>query len=99
MLGVAKRIHFRIFLFLACWKEREVNVSRIVALGCGSVGRHMAIDLCRAPGCEVISVDVNREGLERLAREHPIQARVEDLSTVEGITRAVEDADIVIGRP
>ncbi len=72
-------------------------MSRIVVLGCGAVGKHMAIDLCQSPGCEVVSVDVNREALERLAREHPIQTRVEDLSTVEGITRAVEDADLVIG--
>ena len=72
-------------------------MSRIVVLGCGAVGRHMAIDLCRAPGYEVISVDVNQEGLEHLTREHPIQIRVEDLSTVEGVTRAVEGADIVIG--
>ncbi len=72
-------------------------MSKIVVLGCGAVGRHMAIDLCKAPGCEVISVDVNQEALERLAREHPIQTRVEDLSTAEGITRAVEDADLVIG--
>ncbi|MBA7534516.1 Lysine 6-dehydrogenase [subsurface metagenome] len=72
-------------------------MSRIVVLGCGAVGRHMAIDLCKDPDCEVISVDVNREGLEHLAREHPIQIRVEDLSTEEGVTRAVEDADIVIG--
>jgi len=72
-------------------------MSRIVVLGCGAVGRYMAIDLCQDPGCEVISVDVNREELERLAREHPIQIRVEDLSTAEGITRAVEGADLVIG--
>jgi len=72
-------------------------MSRIVVLGCGAVGRYMAIDLCQDPGCEVISVDVNREELERLAREHPIQIRVEDLSTVVGVTRAVEGADIVIG--
>jgi len=72
-------------------------MSKIVVLGCGAVGRHMAIDLCKDPGCEVISVDVNPEALERLTREHPIQTRVEDLSTLEGITRAVEDADLVIG--
>jgi lysine 6-dehydrogenase len=75
----------------------EANMSRIVVLGCGAVGKHMAIDLCKDPGCEVISVDVNQEALERLAREHPIQTRVEDLSTAEGIARAVEDADLVIG--
>jgi len=72
-------------------------MSRIVVLGCGAVGRHMAIDLCKDTDCEVIAVDLNREGLENLASEHPIQIRVEDLSTVEGVTRAVEDADIVIG--
>ncbi|MGB2908032.1 MAG: saccharopine dehydrogenase C-terminal domain-containing protein [Candidatus Aminicenantaceae bacterium] len=72
-------------------------MSKIVVLGCGAVGRHMAIDLCKDPGCEVISVDVNQDGLERLAREHPIQTRVEDLSTAEGVMRAVTDADIVIG--
>ena len=40
-------------------------MSKIVILGCGAVGRYMAIDLCKDPGCEVISVDVNQEGLER----------------------------------
>lgn len=72
-------------------------MSKIVVLGCGAVGRHMAIDLCKDPNFEVISVDVNREVLEQLASEYPIQIRVEDLSSVEGVTRAVEDADIVIG--
>ena len=72
-------------------------MNRIVVLGCGAVGKHMAIDLCKDPDFEVISVDVNREVLEQLAHEHPIRIRVEDLSTEEGVTRAVEDADIVIG--
>ena len=72
-------------------------MSRIVVLGCGAVGRHMAIDLCKAPGCEVISVDVNREALEHLAREYPIRIRAAALSTTEGVTHAVEDANIVIG--
>jgi len=72
-------------------------MSKIVVLGCGAVGWHMAVDLCKVPGCEVVSVDVNREVLERLAREHPIQTRVEDCSTTEGVARAVENADLVIG--
>jgi saccharopine dehydrogenase-like NADP-dependent oxidoreductase len=72
-------------------------MNRIVVLGCGAVGRHMAIDLCMAPDCEVVSVDVDQDALEQLAREYPIETRVEDLSTVEGVTRAVEDADLVIG--
>ena len=72
-------------------------MSKIVVLGCGAVGRHMAIDLCKTPGCEVVSVDLDREALEHLSREHPIQIRVEDLSTVDGVTRAVEGADLVLG--
>lgn len=72
-------------------------MNKIVVLGCGAVGKHMAIDLCKDPSFEVISVDVNREVLEQLASEYPIQIRVEDLSSAEGVTRAVEDADIVIG--
>jgi len=72
-------------------------MSKIVVLGCGAMGKHMAIDLCKDPSCQVVSVDVNLESLERLAREHPIQTRVEDLSTPEGVTRAVEGADLVIG--
>jgi saccharopine dehydrogenase-like NADP-dependent oxidoreductase len=72
-------------------------MSRIVVLGCGAVGRHMAIDLCKAPGCDVVAVDVDQKALERLAQEHSVQTRIEDLSTLEGVTRAVEDADLVIG--
>lgn len=72
-------------------------MNRIVVLGCGAVGRHMAIDLCKNSDYEVIAVDVNREVLDQLAREHPTQIRIEDLSTEEGVMRAVEDADIVIG--
>ena len=72
-------------------------MSRIVVLGCGAVGKYMAIDLCKNPGYEVVSVDVNRENLEQLTSEYPIEVRVEDLSKSDGVTRAVEDADIVIG--
>ncbi len=42
-------------------------MSRIVILGCGAVGRHMAIDLCKAPGCEVVSVDAG-------TRDHHLRA-------------------------
>ncbi len=72
-------------------------MSRIVILGCGPVGKYIAIDLCKDPNYEVVSVDINREVLEQLAKEHPVQTRVEDLSTAAGVTRAVKDADIVIG--
>jgi len=72
-------------------------MSRIVVLGCGTVGRHMAIDLCKDPSYEVVSVDIHRDTLEHLASEYPVKIRVEDLSTAKGVMNAVEDADIVIG--
>jgi lysine 6-dehydrogenase len=72
-------------------------MSRIVILGAGPVGRYIAIDLCKNPDYEVISVDINRETLEQLASEHPVQTRVEDLSTAAGVTRAVAEAEVVIG--
>ncbi len=76
-------------------KERDMH--KIVVLGCGAVGKHMAIDLCRNPDYEVISVDVNREVLDVLARDYPIKIRVEDLSSEPGIAHAIEGADLVIG--
>lgn len=72
-------------------------MSRIVVLGCGAVGKYMAIDLCKNQEHEVVSVDFNQVELEHLANEYPIQIIVEDLSTQQGILRAIEDADIVIG--
>jgi len=72
-------------------------MNRIVVLGCGAVGKHMAIDLCKNREYEVVSVDLNREVLDQLARKHPIRTRVADLSTEDGVKSAVEDADIVIG--
>ena len=73
-------------------------MSRIVILGCGPTGKYIAIDLSKDPDHEVVSVDINRQILEQLAREHPaVQTRVEDLSTAAGVTQAVADADIVIG--
>ena len=72
-------------------------MNRIVILGAGPVGRYIAIDLCKDPGFEVVSVDINQEVLGHLAKEHPVQTRVEDLSTAAGVTRAVANADVVIG--
>lgn len=72
-------------------------MNRIVILGAGPVGKHMAIDLCRDPGHEVVAIDINQEALAQLAHEHPIQTRTADLSTAQAVTRAVENADVVIG--
>jgi len=72
-------------------------MSKIIILGCGPVGKYIAIDLCKDPNHEVTSVDIDPKALDQLAKAHPVKTLVEDLSTAEGITRAVADADIVIG--
>ena len=72
-------------------------MNKIVVLGCGAVGRHVAVDLSRAPGREIVAVDIDEEALQQLSQEHPIQTRIADLSTFDGVARAVEDADLVIG--
>ncbi len=72
-------------------------MSKIVILGCGPVGKYIAIDLCKDPIHEVVSVDINEKALDQLAKAHSVQTRVGDLSTAKGVTQAVEDADIVIG--
>jgi len=72
-------------------------MGRIVILGAGPVGRYIAIDLCKDPDHAVVSVDINQAVLAQLAEEHPVQTLAADLSTAPAVTRAVEDADIVIG--
>jgi len=72
-------------------------MNKIVILGCGPVGKYIAIDLCKDPNHEVTSVDIDPKVLDQLAKENPIKTLVADLSTAEGITKAVADADIVIG--
>jgi len=72
-------------------------MNKIVILGAGPVGRYIAIDLCQDPDHAVLSVDINQDVLAQLAKEHPVQARVTDLSTALAVTQAVVDADVVIG--
>ncbi len=70
---------------------------KMIVLGCGLVGRPMAIDLAREPGYEITIVDKNRAALEALAHEHKnIETVHGDLGNPENIGALVADHDLVL---
>ncbi len=70
---------------------------KIIILGCGPVGKHIAIDLCKDAEFEVTSVDINREALAQLSKEHPIRICVVVIGRPAGATRVAEAAVFGIG--
>lgn len=69
---------------------------KTVVLGAGLVGGPIAADLARDPGRRVCAVDVDERALERLRKRYGIETRAVDLSTADGVRRAVSDADLVV---
>lgn len=70
---------------------------KIIVLGCGLVGRPMAVDLARDTGFEITIVDKNREALDDLAREHSnIETVQADLGSPERIGELIADHDLVL---
>ncbi|MGH1364811.1 MAG: saccharopine dehydrogenase family protein [Calditrichia bacterium] len=75
--------------------EMKKAHTKVVVLGAGLVGKAMAIDLKQA--FTVTSVDVNPIVLAELRDEYDIETIEADLSDSTAITKAVENADIVVG--
>ncbi|MEL7059786.1 MAG: saccharopine dehydrogenase C-terminal domain-containing protein [Acidobacteriota bacterium] len=71
-------------------------MSQLVVLGGGRVGAAMARDLARDGRSNVVLADRSRDALDRVA-DASITPRHEDLSTAEGVRRAVEGARLAIG--
>jgi len=69
---------------------------KIVVLGGGRVGGAMARDLVRG-GFAVTVADASREALGRFADEPRIATVVADLGSDEGVRRAVDGQDLVVG--
>lgn len=69
-------------------------MKKVTVLGAGLVGATIAIDLKEQ--FEVTSVDINEEALGKL-KQKGVNTLKEDLSSAEGIKKAIEDADIVVG--
>lgn len=69
---------------------------KTVVLGAGLVGGPIAADLVRDPGRSVHAVDIDERALARLQKRYGVETRAVDLSTAEGVRRAVADADFVV---
>lgn len=69
---------------------------KVTILGAGLVGNAIARDLANSGKFEVTSVDFDQSALDRLSK-FKVQTLKADLSSREGITEVVRDADIVVG--
>lgn len=70
---------------------------RVAVLGAGRVGAAIARDLARGGEFAVRVADVRRDSLDGLANLPGMQTLEVDLSREEGVRRAVEGADLVVG--
>lgn len=69
---------------------------KTVVLGAGLVGGPIAADLALDPGRRVRVVDVDGRALARVAEKSGLETLEVDLSTAEGVRRAVAGADDVV---
>ncbi|HSV75590.1 MAG TPA: saccharopine dehydrogenase C-terminal domain-containing protein [Bacteroidales bacterium] len=69
-------------------------MSRIVVFGAGMVGKAIAIDLSARH--RVISADVDKQSLQYLSANYPIEAVVANLMEEETIIRLIKDCDLVV---
>ena len=72
-------------------------MKRAAVLGCGLVGGVIARDLASDGRFAVTVFDRSEEALARLKASAPVETRTADLASAGEITRAVTDADVVVG--
>ncbi len=70
-------------------------MKKITVLGCGMVGRAIAVDLAKF--YNVTSVDINKRNLDLLPFTANIETEEADLSNSQHITSVIANADLVIG--
>ena len=68
---------------------------KVTVLGCGLVGKAIAIDL--SSDYEVTAVDINETVLQQLGEFHPVQTLCADVTQPQALKKAVHGADLVIG--
>lgn len=68
----------------------------VLVLGCGLVGRPMAIDLAKEKLFKVTVADLNKQNLDRISNDIPIKKTVKDLSNIKELKSLLTDADIVL---
>ncbi len=72
-------------------------MKKAIVLGCGLVGRAIAEDLAADAALEVTVADVSESNLARTRAELRLKRMQADLSSAEGIARAVAPFDLVVG--
>ncbi len=68
---------------------------KITVLGCGLVGRAIAIDLSK--DYAVTAVDINETVLQQLGKSHPVHTLCTDVTQRGALKKAIQGADLVIG--
>ncbi len=70
---------------------RNKNIS---VLGCGLIGKKIAVDLCK--DYSVTSIDTNNERLNEISLSHNVNVLQKDLSDKNSLTEVIKNADLVI---
>lgn len=68
----------------------------VLVLGCGLVGRPMAIDLAGEESFNVTVADINKKNLDRIPKQLPIKKYQKDLSNPEILKLLIKKCDIVL---
>ncbi|NWF50316.1 MAG: saccharopine dehydrogenase NADP-binding domain-containing protein [Ignavibacteriaceae bacterium] len=70
------------------------NIKKIIVLGCGLVGKTIAIELCR--DYNVTAADIDMERLKKVQQKNPLRIVKADLSDREKTKTLCRDFDLVI---
>jgi lysine 6-dehydrogenase len=68
----------------------------VLVLGCGLVGRPMAVDLAKEKLFNVTVADLNKQNLDKISNDLPIKKIVRDLSDLNELKALLTDCDIVL---
>ncbi|HEX9251391.1 MAG TPA: saccharopine dehydrogenase family protein [Ignavibacteriaceae bacterium] len=68
----------------------------VMVLGCGLIGRPMAIDLAKDKSFNVTVADVSKQNLDRISSELQIKKIQQDLSDLDQLKYLLKDIDIVL---
>ncbi len=68
----------------------------VLVLGCGLVGRPMALDLANDKSFNVTVADINLKNLDRIPSELPIKKIQQDLSNPDQLKYLLKDFDIIL---
>lgn len=68
----------------------------VLVLGCGLIGRPMAIDLAKEKSFKVTVADLNKQNLDKIPNDLPIKKVLKDFSDPEKLKILLRDCEIVL---